>query len=382
MSIRLSKPLYEQVIVITGASSGIGLATAQLAAEKGAKLVLASRNQDALHQICKDIKKKGGTATYVVADVADRDDVEKIAAEAIKRFGGLDTWVNDAGVSTLGRMEDVAEEDHRRVFETNFWGLVNGSMVAAEHMKDDGGTIINIGSELSDVAVPLQGMYTASKHAVKGFTNSLRLELEEEGAPISVTLIKPAAIATPFFEHAKNYTDQEFRAPGPVYSPHEVARAILHCAVHPTRELYIGGAGKMMAGLQAHLPRVYDWISEKFMAKAQQGEQLSTFAQNDNLHEAGEDGNIYGSNENAERGRASAYTRVCMHPVAATAAVAGLGLLAFALFRNPHLLKKGATGLAAMMPAVLENQTVRTRVNGYYDHYRAKVREKMKKMAA
>lgn len=382
MSIRLSKPLYEQVIVITGASSGIGLATAQMAAEKGAKLVLASRNEDALQLVCKDIKKQGGTAIYVVADVAKRDDVEKIASAAIKHFDRIDTWINDAGIGTLGRLDEISEEDHRRLFDTNFWGIVNGSLVAVEMLRKEGGTIINLGSEVSDVAVPLQGMYSASKHAVKGFTNSLRIELEEADLPISVSLIKPAAIATPFFEHAKNYTDHEFRAPAPVYSPNEVARAILHCAVHPTRELYIGGAGKMMSGLQAHMPRLYDWISEKFMFKAQQGEQLSAFAHNDNLHEAGEDGNVYGSNENADKGRASIYTRASMHPVATAAAVTGIGLLAFALFKNPHGLRKGAASLAALAAPALENPATRAKIVNAFDQYRAKARKKFKKLAA
>lgn len=382
MSTRLSKPLHEQVIVITGASSGIGLATAQMAAGKGAKLILSSRNEDALAQICKDILKNGGTAAFVAADVAKREDVEKIAAEAIKRFGTIDTWVNDAGIGTLGRLEEISQEDHRRLFDTNFWGSVNGSLVAVEYLREKGGTIINLGSEVSDVAVPLQGMYSASKHAVKGFTNSLRIELEEEGAPISVSLIKPAAIATPFFEHAKNYTGHEFRAPAPVYSPNEVARAILHCAVHPTRELYVGGAGKAMSGLQAHMPRLYDWISEKFMFKAQQGEELPAHAHNDNLHQAGDDGHVFGVNEGAGKGRASLYTRASMHPFATTAAVAGIGILAFVLFKNPHGLRKSAASLAAFAAPALDHPSARAKLNDAFGHYRRKVKSKFKKLAA
>jgi NAD(P)-dependent dehydrogenase (short-subunit alcohol dehydrogenase family) len=199
------KPLNNQTLVITGASSGIGLSTAQKAAAAGAKVVLASRNEQALAGIVREIEAKGGQAIYVVADVSKREDVQRIADTAIEKFGGFDTWVNDVGVSIWGRIEQVSDEDHRQLFETNFWGLVYGSTIAAAHLKKRGGALINLGSVASDQAIPLQGMYCASKHAIKGFTDALRMELEEEGAPISVTLIKPAAIDTPFPQHAKNY---------------------------------------------------------------------------------------------------------------------------------------------------------------------------------
>ena len=201
------KPLHEQVMVITGASSGIGLATALAAAKKGAKVVLASRNKEALQKVEQQISKEGGTAMHVVADVGRREDVQKIADAAIAKYGGFDTWVNNAGITVYGRLEEVSEEDHRRLFDTNFWGVVSGSQIAARHLKNKGGAIINLGSVLSDASVPIQGMYSASKHAVKGFTDALRLELKEEGAGISITLIKPSAIDTPYTQHAKNYTD-------------------------------------------------------------------------------------------------------------------------------------------------------------------------------
>jgi short-subunit dehydrogenase len=196
MAIKL-KPLKEQVIIITGASSGIGLATARAAAAKGAKVVLVSRNEEALAQIEQEIKAAGGEAIHVRADVGIKEQVQWIADTAMYHFGRIDTWVNDAGVSIYGRLEEVSEEDNRRLFDTNFWGVVNGSLAAVKCMRNTGGAIINIGSELSDLSIPLQGMYSASKHAVKGFTDALRIELEEDKAPISVTLIKPAAGSHP-----------------------------------------------------------------------------------------------------------------------------------------------------------------------------------------
>ena len=243
MSISL-KPLQEQVIVITGASSGIGLATARAAAKKQAKLVLAARNQEALETIAQQIKNDGGQAVTVVADVGRREDVQKIADTALEHFGGFDTWVNNAGVSIYGRLAEVSDEDSHRLFDTNFWGVVYGSLVAAEHLRSRGGTIINLGSVLSDEAVPLQGMYSASKHAVKGFTDALRIELREDKAPVAITLIKPGSINTPYPQHAKNYTDRELTLPPPVYAPEEVANAILHAATHQKRDIYVGGSGK------------------------------------------------------------------------------------------------------------------------------------------
>src|SRR3982751_4863770 len=247
MNIQL-KNLNKQVVVITGASSGIGLVTARMAAERGARLVVAARSEEALKALVSEIKASGGEAVHVVADVASEDDVRRISEAARQHFGGFDTWINNAGVSIYGKLTEVSIEDQRRLFDTNFWGVVYGSYVAAEHLKQRrGGALINVGSTLSDRAIPIQGIYSASKHAVKGFTDALRMELEAEGAPVSVTLIKPGAIATPYPEHAKNYMEREPTVPPPVYAPEVVAEAILYCAEHPERDVFAGGGGKAIS---------------------------------------------------------------------------------------------------------------------------------------
>lgn len=193
------KPLNQQVMVVTGASSGIGLCTAKLAAEHGAKVVLIARSEETLKKLVSGILETGGDAIYYAVDVADREKMLAAAREAVEHFGRIDTWVNNAGVSIYGRLDEVSDADSRRLFDTNFWGVVNGSLAALPYLKAHGGSLINVGSEVSEAVVPLQGIYTASKHAVKGFTDALRVEIEElDKAPVSITLIQPTAVDTPF----------------------------------------------------------------------------------------------------------------------------------------------------------------------------------------
>ena len=332
MAVKL-KNLNEQVIVITGASSGIGLTTARMAADRGARLVLASRNQEALEKLTHEINSAGGQAVYVTADVGNEGDVKKIAAEALNTFGGFDTWVNNAGVSVYGKFEDVPIEDMRQVFETNVWGVIYGSLVAAENLKAKGGAIINIGSTLSDRAIPLQGIYCASKHAVKGFTDAFRMELEAEEAPISVTLVKPAAIDTPYKEHAKNYLGVEAENPPPVYAPETVAEAILHCAENPVRDVFVGGAAKALSALGEYAPR----LTDKYMEATMLGQTSSGEPAEANPLES-----LYEPNDSrlSERGdyeghvsESSLYTKASLHPVLTGAAFAlGAAGLAYTFY--------------------------------------------------
>jgi short-subunit dehydrogenase len=285
MSVQLRK-IEDQVMVITGATSGIGLTTARMAAEQGAKLVLAARNGEALDQLASELRRKGSKVATVAADVGKPEDVERIGSTAMERFGRIDTWVNNAGISIFGRNEEVALEDMQRLFQTNYWGVVHGSLEAVKHMKTrGGGAIINLGSELSDRSIPLQGLYAASKHAVKAFTDALRMELEKEGAPLSVTLIKPAAIDTMFTVHAKNYMEKEPTLPPPVYAPEIVAKSILYAARHPKRDVFVGGASKAISSAGFAMPRVLDKLMNASMFKQQQSDVPSSPNRRDALHE-------------------------------------------------------------------------------------------------
>lgn len=287
------KSLDQQVIVITGASSGIGLATAQSAAKQGARVVLASRSEETLQTITSDINAAGGEAIYVVADVADREQVEQVAETAVTRFGRIDTWINDAGVSIYGRIEEVDEKDNRRLFDTNFWGVVNGSLAALPHLKKEGGALINVGSEVSEAVVPLQGMYSASKHAVKGFTDALRVELEAEEAPVSVTLIQPTAVNTPYPQHARNYMDREPKLPTPQLDPNDVAEAILDAAVDPTRDTKVGLMAKLNTAVSKFAPGLADTMATSYVNRQQYDEPPRN--PEGTLYEPGETGRVYGS---------------------------------------------------------------------------------------
>jgi short-subunit dehydrogenase len=252
------KPLHEQVIVITGASSGIGLATARIAGKRGAKLALIARNEEVLREICEELNGQGIPAIYVAIDVASREAVERAADIVRRQYGRIDTWVNNAGTGLFSKLEELADEDHRRLFDTNYWGVVYGSLIALNHLRERGGAIVNLGSIVSDMVTPQQAAYSATKHAVKGFTEGLRQEVLQSKAPVSVTLIKPSAIDTPFGVHARNYMDEEGKVPPPAYHPDLVAEAILHAAETPTLTLTVGGAGQMMVWMANLMPALSD----------------------------------------------------------------------------------------------------------------------------
>lgn len=255
------RPLRGQVMVITGATSGIGLATVMKAADAGARLVLAARNRETLERIAQTLRTKGHDVKSVTCDVGNEDQVRHLEAEAVDSFGRVDTWVNNAGISAYGTVDDIPLAEQRKIFETDYWGVVHGSLAAARIMRrQEGGVIVNVGSVLSDRAIPLQVPYSAAKHAVKGFTDGLRMELLREGAPVAVTLIKPTSIDTPYKEHAGAHLDREPTNPPPVYDAELVADAILYAATHRVRALSVGGGARMMTLTRHFFPGLSDYL--------------------------------------------------------------------------------------------------------------------------
>lgn len=289
MSVHL-KPIQRQVIVVTGASSGIGLASARALSKRGAKLVLVARNEDALKRIVEECRDRGEEAIAVRADVGRFEELERVAGRAIETFGGFDTWFNNAGVAIYGTCEEIPLEDHRRLFETNYWGVVHGSLIAAKHLRDKHGKIINMGSVLSDRALILQGPYSASKHAVKAFTDALRMELEAEGAAVSVTLIKPSAIDTPYMEHARNYLNSAgTKNPSPRYDPRLAARAVVYACEHDRRDIVVGFGGWAVSAMGTIAPSLTDYVMEA-TASAQKSSNPGRSQRRDNLYHSRQDG--------------------------------------------------------------------------------------------
>jgi short-subunit dehydrogenase len=350
MAIKL-KPLEEQVIVITGATSGIGLATAQAAAKAGARLVLNARSQADLDIVAQQL---GGRVVTVAADVADPAGIARIAEAAKSNFGGFDTWVNNAGVGMWGKLEQGNLGDFKRLYDTNFWGVVNGSLEAIKHLKQNGGALINLGSEVSDVAVPIQGMYASSKHAVKGFTDALRMELLNEKAPVAVTLIQPAGINTPFPEHARNYMEEKPKLPPPVYAPEEVAVAILHAAAHPMRNIFVGGGSKLMSTMKKIAPATMDWLNAKGGPSAQKQANTKAIDHAGSLDRpSGPRAEVHGNHPGYVM-KTSLYTRATLHPVlAGLAAATGLAAsIALIAGRKRHMKDAGVQYAVSAEPSV------------------------------
>jgi short-subunit dehydrogenase len=328
------KPLSEQTIVITGASSGIGLATARMAAERGARVMLVARREVSLAEIASDLRKNGAHVAHFAADVADEEAMKRVARNAEVVFGGIDTWVNDAAASVYGKITDVPVEDMRRVFETDYWGTVLCSRIAVEHMRERGGTLINIGSILSERSAALQATYSAAKHAIKGFCDALRVELDDDAARINVTLVKPAAIATPYAEHAARYVDHEPKHPGVPYAPEVVAEAILHCAEHPVREITVGGQGKLMTVLASLAPTFFDRLVAPRVMKAQLDEAPAVPGDLRALHAPMADPpRVHGHHEGHVM-KSSIYTKLALSPVPRIAVGLALGAVFFRMLRT------------------------------------------------
>lgn len=298
MKIQL-KPIQDQVIVITGATSGIGLATARLAVRRGAAVVLAARNEQALKDVARELEAQGGRVAICAADTAEKADIERVVATAVEAFGGFDSWVNNAAAATYGPIERIPLEDQSRIFDVNYHGVLMGSLAALRHFQaHEGGAIINMGSVLSDRAMIYQGPYSATKAAVQAATDALRMEVEREGQPVSITLIKPGSINSPYPEHARNYMSVPPRLPPPLYDPALVADAILFACEHPRRQLYVGGSGYLISLAGRIAPRLTDWAMQSLGVEVQQKpEDPGDTAKRDNLDEPRKDGSIHGDQD-------------------------------------------------------------------------------------
>lgn len=338
MNVRL-RPIAGQVIVITGASSGIGLLTARDAARRGAKVMLVARNGAALAEIVAGIEAEGGEAAFAVADVGDAAAVAAAAEAAVARFGRIDTWVNNAGVTIYAPILETPDDEHARLFRTNYFGAVHGARAAVPHLRVRGGALITVASIAADMPSPIMGAYAASKHAVKALIGSLRIELQAAGAPIVVTLVKPSGIATPIAQHAANHQAGEAMIPPPPYDPQLVADAILHAAEHPTREIVVGGAGRLQSLFASHFPALFDRLAPAVIPFLSSRKPPT---RSDALHAPAVDGAVRSANETGEGW--SFYTAGQLHPGKAAIAGATAALVLAGLVRAVSARRRGNTG--------------------------------------
>jgi short-subunit dehydrogenase len=257
----MARALRDQVVVVTGASQGIGRETSLQLAMQGSSVVLAARNEEALRTLAAEVERVGGEAEVVVTDVAEWPQVEALARRAVDRFGSIDTWVNNAAVSLYGTFDELAPDEIARVIQVNLLGQMYGTLAAIPHVRESGGAIINVGSALSARAIPLQAPYVAAKHGVKGFTEAVRMELEREGTGVSVVLIMPSSINTPLFTSARSKMGVKPMPVPPVYEPRVVAEAILFAAENPARDIVVGGAGKFLVEGE----RISPWLTDRYM---------------------------------------------------------------------------------------------------------------------
>lgn len=255
----MPRPLAHQIVVITGAGSGIGRETARSFAHRGASVVVAARSGDALDSLVGEVERLGGRCLAVPTDVADYGQVEALAQRAVEAFGRIDTWVNNAGISTYGTVEQMTPEELRRVIDVNLLGEIYGMKAALPHLKVTGdGVLINVSSALGRRGVALQAAYCAAKHGVVGFAEALRLELRHEGSKVAVVDVLPSSINTPLFGHARSKLGVLPMPIPPVYEPRVVADTIVAAAERPVRTVFAGGTGKLLDVGQRISPALVD----------------------------------------------------------------------------------------------------------------------------
>ncbi|MDX3116718.1 MULTISPECIES: SDR family oxidoreductase [Streptomyces] len=323
-----------QTVVITGASAGIGRATARLYGERGADVVLIARGRAGLEAAAKEVESLGGRCLVQIADTADARQVEAAADAAEETFGPIDVWINCAFTSVFAPFDEITAEEYDRVTQVTYLGFVNGTRSALKRMLPrDRGTVVQVGSTLGERAIPLQSAYCGAKHAINGFTSSLRTELLHRGSKVHVTIAQMPAVNTPQFSWVRTRLPGHPQPVPPIYQPEVAARGVLHAADHPRRKQYYVGATTVATILANRLaPAVLDRYLARTGFGSQQSDKRPPSHEN-NLFEPvdgreGDDHGAHGVFDHMAHGR-SFETTLSRHPaVVASALAAGVAVAA------------------------------------------------------
>ena len=277
---------HAPVVAITGASAGVGRATARAFAARGARIGLIARNEKALAAARKEVESRGGEAVVAVADVSSSDDVEQAAQTIERAFGPIDVWINNAMTSVLGPIKEIAADEFRRVTEVTYLGVVHGTLAAMRRMiPRDKGVIIQVGSTLAYRGIPLQAPYCAAKHAVQGFHDSLRSELMHDGSNVQVCMVNLPAVNTPQFRWIRSHMPQKAKPFGTIFEPEVAAQAIVWASEHPRRELNVGWGTTQAIVANAFAPGLLDRYLGRIGYDGQQGEEPEEPGRPDNLYD-------------------------------------------------------------------------------------------------
>ena len=277
------KPVSEQVVVVTGASSGLGRAIARAAGERGAKVVVTGRNEEALSNAVAEIERAGSEGLSVPADCTEQHQIERVVAQAIERFGRIDTYVANAIVTVYAEAERLTPDELRRVIDVNFFGTVYGYWAALPHLRATKGTFLHISSALAYRGIPLQAAYCSSKAGLRAFFESARVEEQKAGTGVDISLVLPGAINTPQFDRDRQKIGYQPQPVPPIYQPEPYAEAALHCMERPIRELPVSwGAQKLLWG-QKLAPRAGDWVLRRNGWKSQHTDEAKPLDAPDNL---------------------------------------------------------------------------------------------------
>jgi NAD(P)-dependent dehydrogenase (short-subunit alcohol dehydrogenase family) len=318
-----------EVVAITGATSGVGRATAARFAREGANVALLARGGDGLEAAAKDVESLGGTPFAFTVDVVEPDQVEAAAAAVEERFGRIDVWINDAMTTVFAEVKDISSEEFRRVMDVNYLGAVNGTLAALKRMLPrDRGAIVQVGSALAYRSIPLQSAYCASKHAVQGFTESLRCELLHQKSKVRLSIVHLPGLNTPQFDHSKSRMPKKAQPVAPIYQPEVAADGIFWAAHHRRHEVWIGGSTVATILANRVIPRLLDRYLARTNYQAQQSDEPEDPGRPDNLwHPVPGDRGAHGRFDRKAHGR-SVHLWATTHRAAITAAAGSAALAA------------------------------------------------------